>query len=578
MQTCRAVYDDSVFFSLPERSHAEGLEDVPTDSEISLAISKLHDSAPGASGLRASAWKALADDRTTFDLIRNFVIEFWESEVLPCSWEVGLLSILPKKGDLSLPGNYRGIMMLEVGYKIIGHILLARLKIIKEDAKHLDHEAQCGFRNGRGCTDGTFTVKSLVTKRREHNQETWILFLDLVKAFDTVPRELLWRVLTKLGVPDKLVSILKAMHKNVEVLFEVDGVKKKLNSIIGVKQGDLLGPELFTFYMSAVLETWRSLHSYDLCIMRSKEDFILTGRNHKTGGKNLNGKRFTEFAVSDSEYADDTAIPFTSRSDAEIYTPLLMEHFRRWGLEVHAGSYSPHKDSKTEVLFCARPLWTYQDKETLDDTNLDDITLPNGRFIPVISEFRYLGSYITRDGTDTKDVRARINSAARAFGALSKCIFQSRHVKRDAKRAVYERLILSICLYGCESWCLKETLYTELRQFHARCVRTMSRTNLHHTWIHRISTKNLEKELGLDSMNNYIARRQLRWLGHVSRMPFDRLPRRMLSSWFPAPRCRGATKMTYGRTMKKAMATFDINPQNWYELAADREKWHAMIK
>ena len=46
----------------------------------------------------------------------------------------------------------------------------------------------------------------------------------------------------------------------------VDGVKKKLNSIIGVKQGDLLGPELLTFYMSAVLETWRSLHSYDLCI------------------------------------------------------------------------------------------------------------------------------------------------------------------------------------------------------------------------------------------------------------------------------------------------------------------------
>jgi len=34
------------------------------------------------------------------------------------------------------------------------------------------------------------------------------------------------------------------------------------------------------------------------------------------------------------------------------------------------------------------------------------------------------------------------------------------------------------------------------------------RRNLHHTWIHRISTKNLEKELGLDSMNNYIARRQ----------------------------------------------------------------------
>ena len=83
------------------------------------------------------------------------------------------------------------------------------------------------------------------------------------------------------------------MHKNVEVIFEVDGVKKKLNSIIGVKQGDLLGPDFFTFYMSAFLETWRSLHSYVLCIMRSKEDFILTERNHKTGGQNFNGKRLS---------------------------------------------------------------------------------------------------------------------------------------------------------------------------------------------------------------------------------------------------------------------------------------------
>ena len=109
-----------------------------------------------------------------------------------------------------------------------------------------------------------FTVKSLVTKRREHNQETWILFLGLVKAFDKVPRELLWRVLTKLGVPNKLVSILKAYAQECGGSLEVDGVKKKLNSIIGVKHGDLLGPELFTFYMSAVLKTWRSPHSYDL--------------------------------------------------------------------------------------------------------------------------------------------------------------------------------------------------------------------------------------------------------------------------------------------------------------------------
>ena len=61
--------------------------------------------------------------------------------------------------------------------------------MIKESKEHLDHENQCGFRNGRGCSDGSFTIKALLNKRREHNLETWVLFLDLVKAFDMVPAE-----------------------------------------------------------------------------------------------------------------------------------------------------------------------------------------------------------------------------------------------------------------------------------------------------------------------------------------------------------------------------------------------------
>ena len=149
------------------------------------------------------------------------------------------------------------------------------------------------------------------------------------------------------------------MHKSIEVLFEVDGLKRRLSSTIGVKQGDLLGPELFTFFMAGVMETWRAGHDYEYCKLRTREDFILTGRNPNTGSKHVYGKQYTEFAVSDSEYADDTAIlrvPFCNRADAEKYTPLLMEHFRRRGLEVHAGSYHNFKGSKTELLFCARPL------------------------------------------------------------------------------------------------------------------------------------------------------------------------------------------------------------------------------
>ena len=137
--------------------------------------------------------------------MRQIVVAFWDSEEPPDEWEHCLLSILAKKGDLSLPGNYRGIMMLEVGAKIVAIVLDARLTPICES---LEHETQCGFRPGRGTVDASFTLKQLLRKRREHGLESWVLLLDLVKAFDRVPRELLWLVLLRFGVPPKLVSLL----------------------------------------------------------------------------------------------------------------------------------------------------------------------------------------------------------------------------------------------------------------------------------------------------------------------------------------------------------------------------------
>ena len=80
-------------------------------------------------------------------------------------------------------------------------------------------------------------------------------------------------------------------------------------------------------------------------------------------------------------------------------------------------------------------------------------------------------------------------------------------------------------------------------------------------------------------MDKYIARRQLRWLGHVSRMPFDRLPRRLLSSssWLPYKRPRGALEMTVGKTIIKALKTFDIVSKHWPAMAANRTNWRHRI-
>ena len=86
----------------------------------------------------------------------------------------------------------------------------------------------------------------------------------------------------------------------------------------------------------------------------------------------------------------------------------------------------------------------------------------------------------------------------------------------------------------------------------------------------------LMQELGLDAIDFYVARRQLRWPGHVSRMGWERLPRRMLSAWVPRARPRGAPRLTYGRSVAKAMDVFNLDHARWPELAADRARWRAM--
>ena len=98
-------------------------------------------------------------------------------------------------------------------------------------------------------------------------------------------------------------------------------------------------------------------------------------------------------------------------------------------------------------------------------------------------------------------------------------------------------------------------------------------------WDEHISTQALGQLLGIDSIDTYVARRQLRWLGHTSRMDLDsRLPRRMLSSWVPHPRPPGAPSMTYGRSVGKALALFQVDPTRWHELAADRGAWRRMLE
>ena len=352
-------YDASVLDLLDQQPVVKGLDGNPTEEEIKEAINHLRNTAPGDSGLCAQAYKCLMKNGETFTIIKGMVLDFWRTGLPPSEWEMGILKILPKKGDLALPGNHRGIMLLEIAYKIIANLLRKRLLPIQET---LDHESQCGFRPGRGCSDAVFTIKMALKKRQEHGLESWVLFLDLVKAFDRVPRQLLWDVLLKFGVPQKLVKLLRSLHESVLVKFKVQEITHIINSIIGVKQGDILGPMLFTFYAAAVMITWRIVSTVPACIFRTKEDYISTGRSYRAYGE--------DFELADSEYADDTAVLFDTRESIDVGVPEMITHFARFGMEVHTGNVQEEKESKTVILFCSKSPHLYDDSVTYDNMSI----------------------------------------------------------------------------------------------------------------------------------------------------------------------------------------------------------------
>ena len=78
-------------------------------------------------------------------------------------------------------------------------------------------EAQCGFMPGKSTIDAIFTMRVSLQKRFRFQKDSWVLFVDFAQAFDTVPpsREMLLKVLARLGFPPKIVNLVRVFHENV---------------------------------------------------------------------------------------------------------------------------------------------------------------------------------------------------------------------------------------------------------------------------------------------------------------------------------------------------------------------------
>ena len=100
----------------------------------------------------------------------------------------------------------------------------------------------------------TFSLKQIQEKCIEQNRPLYMVFVDFTKAFDTVHRETLWKILQKIGFPDLFVDLIASLHKDMKASVSLNGeLSKPFDVQNGVKQGWVLAPTLFSLFLSKVL-------------------------------------------------------------------------------------------------------------------------------------------------------------------------------------------------------------------------------------------------------------------------------------------------------------------------------------
>ena len=90
--------------------------------------------------------------------------------------------------------------------KILSNILLSRLIPY---GKEIIGDHQHGFRHNRSTIDHIFCIRQILEKKWEYNEEIHQLFIDFKNAYDSVRREVLYKILIEFGIPKKLVRLIK---------------------------------------------------------------------------------------------------------------------------------------------------------------------------------------------------------------------------------------------------------------------------------------------------------------------------------------------------------------------------------
>ena len=531
---------------LPEQQH---LNEEPTLQEVIKAIEKTKSNkSPGMDGIPAEVYKYGGTQLT--GKVHELILMCWRQGIVPQEFkDVLIVPIYKNKGDHRDCNNYRGISLLAIAGKIMAKVIQSRLAQLAEEVLT---ESQCGFRRERSTIDMIFSLRQIQEKAIEQYQELYIVFVDFRKAFDSVDRDMLWRVLRRFGCPEHFVRMIEQFHTGAKgrvVVRQQESDQLDVNH--GTKQGCVLAPTLFTLFLTTVLV---SLHQElgNGIFVRTRADgklFNLARLKART--------KTREELISELLFADDTALVAHDVATMQNMVDIFSQASEKIGLQINKG--------KTEVLYQPSP----------DNTEPQPpIITINGEALKVVKSFKYLGSTVSDDARADQEISNRIQSACASYGKLEKRLWSRGGIRLDTKCRVYKALVLPALLYSAETYTLYRRHIKRLEAVQQRHLRRIMKIK----WDDFVSDVEVLRRAGLESVEAGLAATQLRWTGHVVRMNEERIPKIALYGELArGSRKVGGQKLRYRDVVKRHLKAMDIEVGTWEELAADRTGWRASI-
>ena len=388
----------------------------PSDVEISLAACKLKNGrAAGRDRISAEMIKTSLTVCMTVWL--TLFASIWKSEKVPDDWTKSTLIKLFKKGDATKCDNWRGISLISTPGKLFAQIILRRIQTALDS--HLRDE-QHGFRPSRSCTDLIYVLRIMIEEFNEWRQKMYLIFVDFEKAFDSIDRNSLWKILQYYGIPEKIVSLIVALYENTECCVRTqDGNTRYFRIMSGVKHGCVLSPLLFVLVIDYVL---RDCTGFSIQIGEAKK-------------------------LADLDFADDIAMMERNKAKLQDLLNTIRENARRLGLKINT--------EKTKSMATTNsPL----------DMKCGDSTIEQ------VVEFRYLGNSVENSGSSEREVQQRIGQASGAFNRL-KPVWRSKKHSLKLKLRQFNSNVLSALLYSSECWKLNQQQQKRILAFENNCLR-----------------------------------------------------------------------------------------------------------